>query len=214
MKVSMQSGWVLCAFLGCMLVACSTTKEAPAPATKPTAQEASAASPKVLSAERSVVVSLTARVQAIDHAKRMVTLKGPQGNEVSFAVDERVKRLNEIQAGDDVTAEYYISVAGELRAPTEEERLNPMVRLEAGARAPKGTSPAGGALQAFRVVATIVALDQPSQSLTLQGPLGNSVVVRAEKPENFKKLHVGDTVVVFYTEALAVSLQKAKPAAK
>ena len=86
------------------------------------AQETKSAAP--LSAERSLLVTVTAKVEAVDQAKREVTLKGPLGNVVTFVVDERVKRLKEVKVGDEVTADYYVSLAGELRAPTEEEKNN------------------------------------------------------------------------------------------
>lgn len=178
------------------------------------AQETKLTAPKPLSAERTILVTVTAKVEAIDQAKREVTLKGPLGNVVTFVVDERVKRLNEVKVGDEVTADYYVSLAGELRAPTEDEKKNPLTILAGAARAPKGTAPAGGGLRAFKVVATVIGLDLPTQSVTLEGPLGNSGTIRAEKVENLKQLRLGDTVVVTYTEALAISLQKAQPAAK
>ena len=178
------------------------------------AQETKPAAPKPLSAERTILVTVTAKVEAIDHAKREVRLKGPLGNVVSFVVDGRVKRLNEVSVGDEVTADYYVSLAGELRAPTEEEKKNPLTILAGAARAPKDTAPAGGALRAFKVVATVIGLDLPTQSVTLEGPLGNSGTIRAEKVENLKQLRLGDTVIVTYTEALAISLQKASHAKK
>jgi hypothetical protein len=164
-----------------------------------------------LSAEEAVLVSVTATVQAIDLDKREVTVKGPLGNVVSFTVDKRVKRLNEVKVGDDVTAEYYVSLAGELRAPTEEEKQNPVQILAETARAPKGTQPAGGALRVLKVVTTVQGLDLPTQSVTLQGqgPMGYCATIRARNVDNLKKLHLGDTIVVTYTEALAVSLKKA-----
>ncbi len=171
-------------------------------------QEAKPAETKALSAERTILVTVTAKVEALDQAKREVTLKGPLGNVVTFVVDERVKRLSEVKVGDHVTADYYVSLAGELRAPTEEEKKTPLTILDAGARAPKDTSPAGGKLRAFKVVATVIGLDLPTQSVTLQGPLGNAGSIRAESAENLKKLRLGDTIVVTYTEALAISLQK------
>jgi hypothetical protein len=178
------------------------------------AQETKPAPAAPLSAERTVLVTVTAKVEAIDQAKREVTLKGPLGNVVTFVVDERVKRLNEVKVGDEVTADYYVSIAGELRAPTEEEKKTPLTILAGAARAPKGTAPAGGALRAFKVVATVIGLDLPTQSVTLQGPLGNSGTIRAENVEKLKQLRLGDTVIVTYTEALAISLQKAQPAPK
>ena len=174
------------------------------------AQETKSDGPKPLSAERSLLVTVTAKVEAVDQAKREVTLKGPLGNVVTFAVDERVKRLNEVKVGDEVTADYYVSLAAELRAPTEEEKKTPLTILEGAARAPKGTSPAAGGLRAFKVVATVIGLDLPTQSVTLEGPRGNSGSIRAERIENLKKLRLGDTVVVTYTEALAISLRPAK----
>jgi hypothetical protein len=178
------------------------------------AQETKPSESKPLSTERTVLVTVTAKVEAIDLTKREVTLKGPLGNVVTFVVDERVKRLNEVKVGDEVTADYYVSLAGELRPPTEEEKKNPLSVVAGTARAPKDASPAGGTLRAFKVVATVVGLDLPTESVTLQGPLGNYATVRAEKVENLKKLRLGDTVVVTYTEALAISLQKTQPATK
>ena len=175
------------------------------------AQEAKLAAPKTLSAERTILVTVTAKVEAIDQAKRAVALKGPLGNVVAFVVDERVKRLGEIKVGDEVTADYYVSLAGALRAPTEEEKKTPLTILEGGARAPKGAAPAGGGLRAFKVVATVAGLDLPTQSVTLEGPLGNSGTIRVESIETLKQLRLGDTIVVTYTEAIAISLQKAQP---
>ncbi len=58
-------------------------------------------------------------------------------------------------------------------------------------------------MRAFKVVASVIGLDLPTQSVTLQGPLGNTGTIRAENVENLKQLRLGDTVVVTYTEALA-----------
>jgi len=163
-----------------------------------------------LSAEKTILVSVTAKVQAIDQAKREVTLKGPLGNVISFVVDQRVKRLDEVKVGDEVTADYYVSLAGEVRAPTEEEKKNPLTVIAGGARAPKDASPAAGGLRAFKVVATVVGLDLPTQSVTLEGPLGNSGTIRVEQVEKLKQLRLGDSIIITYSEALAISLQKAE----
>ena len=149
MQTTIRSSLLFSAVLGATLAL-----NAPAQETKP-------AAPKPLSAERTLLVTVTAKVEAIDQAKREVTLKGPLGNVVTFVVDERVKRLNEVSVGDEVTADYYVSLAGELRAPTEDEKKTPLTILAGGARAPKGTSPAAGGLRAFKVVATVVGLDLP-----------------------------------------------------
>jgi len=68
-----------------------------------------------------------------------VTLKGPLGNKVTFTVDKRVKRLDEVKVGDLVRADYYVSFAAEVRKPTAEEAKHPLEVLEVGGKAPEGT---------------------------------------------------------------------------
>jgi Cu/Ag efflux protein CusF len=165
-----------------------------------------------LTAGDAILTSVTATVQAIDLDKREVTLKGPLGNVVTLTVDKRVKRLKEIKVGDDVTADYYVSLGFELRPPTEDEKQHPVQILGAGARAPEGTQPAGGVLRVIKAVTTVQGLDLPTQTVTLkgEGPMGYCATVRAKDVEKLKQLHLGDSIVVTYTEALAVSLEKAK----
>src|SRR5688572_21072587 len=65
--------------------------------------------------EESMRVSITARVTAINPEKREITLKGPEGKETTLTVDKAVRRFDEIKVGDNVTADYYASLAGEVR---------------------------------------------------------------------------------------------------
>jgi hypothetical protein len=164
--------------------------------------------------EDSVLVSISASVEAIDQKTREVTLKGPLGNTVTFVVDSAVKRLNEFKVGDFVTAHYYVSIAAELRKPTAEEEKEPIVLLDAAGKRPSGASPGVGGLRRFKVVTTIEGLDRPTETITVKGPLGHLVMVRVADVANLPKLRIGETIVVTYTEALALSLEKAaKPAA-
>jgi hypothetical protein len=160
------------------------------------------------SKRRAEEVSVTAKVTAIDYTTREVTLKGPLGNVVTFTVDKAVQRLNEIKVGDDVTAEYYVSLAADVRPPSAEEKANPFKVLEETAKAPAGTSPAAGALRIMRVLVTIEGLDRPTKSITVAGPQGNLLTVQVEDVSALSKVRLGDQMVVTYTEALAVSLQK------
>lgn len=45
---------------------------------------------------------MTAKVEAINYDKRMVTLRGPDGNVKTFPVGQRVKNLNNVKVGDEV----------------------------------------------------------------------------------------------------------------
>jgi Cu/Ag efflux protein CusF len=50
------------------------------------------------------VDEITATVTNIDYDTRSITLKGPQGNEMTFNTSDKVKKFNEIKAGDEVVA--------------------------------------------------------------------------------------------------------------
>jgi len=167
------------------------------------------ASGEPLSREDMVLMSITAKVEAIDHAKREVTLKGPLGNSVTFTVDQSVKRLEEVKVGDNINADYYVSFAAELRKPTAEEQKHPIEVLGVAAKAPPGTSPAAGGLRQFKVVTTIEGLDRPTKTITVKGPMGRLVTARVADPANLTKMRIGENIVVTYTEALAISLEKA-----
>jgi hypothetical protein len=159
------------------------------------------------------LTTVTASVEAINYAEREVTLKGPLGNKVTFTVDKRVKRLDEIKVGDLVQADYYVSIAAELRKPTAEEEKHPLMVLEGEGKAEPGAAPAAGAVRRFKVVTTIEGLDRPSRTITVKGPRGNMLTARVADPSRLTQMHIGDTIVVTYTEALAISLEKAKKAA-
>lgn len=155
-----------------------------------------------------LLTSITATVEAVDPQGREVTLKGPLGNEVDFKVDSRVKRLDEVKVGDVVRADYYVSVVAELRRPTPEEEKNPIAISEDSARAPKTETPAGAEAQQVKVVTTIEGIDRPTQTVTIKGPRGHYLTARVQDPANLEKVRIGEHIVVTYTEALAVSLQK------
>lgn len=157
-----------------------------------------------------ILVSITASVEAIDQDSREVTLKGPLGNSVTFTVDQRVKRLNEVMVGDNIRAEYYVSFAAEVRKPTAEEEKTPLVVLEAKAKAPPGTSPKAGGLRRFKVVTTVEGLDRPTETITVKGPRGNFLTARVADPSRLTQVRIGETIIVTYTEALAISLEKAE----
>ncbi len=176
----------------------------------PCAEEPSAATGAPMGRKEAVLVTLTASVEAIDPATREVTLKGPLGNTATFTVDQRVKRLDEVKVGDLVRADYYISIAAEVRKPTAEELKHPLVVLDAAGKAPPGTSPAAGGLRRFKVVTTIKGLDRPTQTVTVKGPRGNYLTARVADPSRLTQVRIGDTILVTYTEALAISLEKAE----
>ena len=158
--------------------------------------------------ERRQTITTMATVEAVDYDTRELVLKSSSGNLTTMRVGPEVKRLNEIAVGDTIRADYYISVASELREPTEEEKENPLEVIEGAGRAEADELPAGGVGRQVRVVATVEHLDREAMTATLRGPYGRAMTVRVRDPERMEKASVGDTVVLTYTEALAISVEK------
>ena len=60
---------------------------------------------------------LTARVDAIDHATRKVTLALPEGQMLRFTAGDQVKRLNEVHKGDEVVVQYMQKLTIKVTSP-------------------------------------------------------------------------------------------------
>jgi Cu/Ag efflux protein CusF len=172
------------------------------------AEEKAPAAEKPLSVKKEKVVSATATVEAIDLKTRVVTLKGPKGNVFDVTVGEQARNLPQVKVGDQVEVKYYESIA--LRLVKPGERVAGVQETEALARAKQGEKPGGMVGRQVTLTATITAIDKKKQMVTLKGPEGKTVTVKAENPENLKKVKVGDEIEVTYTEALAISVEKAK----
>src|SRR5262245_2802970 len=154
------------------------------------------------------LLTLTAIVQDVNLARREVTLKGSEGRVETFMVSPKVERITEIGKGDEVTIQYYLGIAAELRPPTEEEKKEPYKEMEQDVRAPKTSAPAGMEVRTIRVVATVEAIDMAAKTVTLKGPKGRVHTVAVEDPAVLQKAKKGDTVIVTAAEAFAVSLEK------
>ena len=148
----------------------------------------------------------TATVEAIDQSTRMVTLKGPQGNSITFKAGEEVRNLPQVKVGDLVNVGYYESL--DVRVLKEGESAAAAGESVAMARAKPGEMPAGVVGREVTVNATITAIDKAANLVTLKGENGKSVTVTPRDPKNLEKVKVGDRLVIIYTEAIAVSVEK------
>ena len=62
-------------------------------------------------------VEITAKVEKIDYKKRLVTLKGPDGNTKTIKVDPRVKKLGEVKVGDEIVLRHTEALAIRVMKP-------------------------------------------------------------------------------------------------
>ena len=157
--------------------------------------------------EISQAVEVQATVTAIDLKTRMVTLKGPEGNETTIYVDERARNLPQVKVGDVVKIAYVEAVAWQVR---KSNKGAPTATTEsAEVRAKPGEKPGGAAARRVSITATIEAIDLANGTVTLKGPQGNSRTIKARNPANLKKVKVGDLVDITYTEAVAIKVEPA-----
>jgi len=193
---------VICVLAGMLLLPIATGGWAAEPAGK------SPAKAEPPSWQTATVVEETATVEAIDQSTRMVTLKGPKGNSVTFKASDEVRNLAQVKVGDTVKFAYYESLA--VRVLKKGEAFPAAGESAAMARAKPGEKPAGVVGAETTVNATITAIDKKAKTATLKGEDGKSVTVTPRDPKNLDKVKVGDRLVITYTEAIGVKVEKAE----
>jgi Cu/Ag efflux protein CusF len=164
---------------------------------------AAAAQTKVLPGESETV---TATVEAVDHATRTVTLKSPDGTVETIVAPAAVQRFDAIKVGDTLTATYYDNIILRVKQPGEKD-VN--TSNEALTRTP-GTSPGGTAAVQRIITATITAIDPAIPSITITGPNNWKYSSRVQDRAILKTVKVGDKIDITWTEALLVSFKHAK----
>jgi Cu/Ag efflux protein CusF len=162
---------------------------------------------KAKSGKRERMVTLTGTVEAVDLANRVVTIKGSKGRVIDLKVGPEAKNLDQVKVGDKVVAKYYESIAFRMKKPGEAEGVT---SEQAVAKAKPGEVPAGVVANQVTITATIEDISPKKTYVTLKGPEGKTVDVKVMDPKNIEGLKVGDQVVITYTQALAIALDKPK----
>lgn len=156
---------------------------------------------------RAMAISIEAVVTEVDLETRHVTLQGPAGENFTITATEEVVKLEDVKVGDVLRATYLAALEGELREPTEEELAEPWVVLEdAGKGMVEGTPMAGGA-RLIRAVCTIEGMNRLLGTVTILDPRGRAHVIGDVEPEKMAGVTLGQTIVMIYREALALSLE-------
>jgi Cu/Ag efflux protein CusF len=103
------------------------------------------------SASQSMTVS--AVVTAIDHDTRVVTVRKPDGEELTFTASEEVRNLPQVQVGDVLVAEYVESVSIEVMA--DDGLGTDAAEAVAMGRAEEGAMPGFAAMDSQIVIAKV-----------------------------------------------------------
>ena len=159
-------------------------------------------------------LDITAEVVAVDHEKRQITLRGPLGGEIAGRVEEDVKNLAQVKAGDMVSISYQASVALSASKPGEP---NPLFTGGEASTAAEGQRPEVSVSEQSKRTVTVVSVDPEKRSIVLQGENGTLFPVEVERPEFARKLQTvrpGDKIDIVTTEAVIARITPAAPGEK
>ena len=169
----------------------------------PSAEEAPTLSRTVAEAS---MVTVRGWIDAIDKTNRTVTLKGPRGGTVTLDVKDS-KKLDSVAVGDPVVAAFIEALALEVK---KVPGAAPGVSVtEARTTSQPGETPSGAVGREVVVTATITAVDRKAQTVTIKGPRGNTETIKVKDAANLKGVESGDVAELTYTQALAVTLDRA-----
>jgi Cu/Ag efflux protein CusF len=156
-------------------------------------------------------VKASATVEAVDAATRHVKLKMPKGDVRSVAVGDDVRNFDQIKVGDTVTVEYVEALTLELK----KDGKAVVGRTQSGAleRSEKGAKPGGVAMREIVAVVDVMEVDAAKKTISVKNGQGETLVFPIKDPEQLKLIKKGDQIQATYTEAVAISLKPAAPAA-
>jgi hypothetical protein len=141
-------------------------------------------------------------VTAIDQAARMVTFKGPNGDERTVAVPAEAQNLDQVKPGSRFKVRFFEEVA----VSVDKEGVASSGAGSAMQLAPKGGNPGGTKAQTVQVSGVVEKVDPAKHQLTVRGPQGNSRTLAVAKDVQLEAVKPGDTITVAYTQALAMEM--------
>ena len=151
-------------------------------------------------------VTMHAVVEAINHETRVVTLKGEQGNSVTFVASDAMRNIDQVVVGDGVLVNMVEEVTVSVHAPgTVDVESAHVVAL---ARAKEGASPAGGILDTTVMTAVVEEINLENNTFKLKSPDGVIDEFEAQNPDNLRRASVGDIVVMTEPQAIGIMIEK------
>ncbi len=164
----------------------------------------SAQSPAPTPISATATSQLTAKIVAIDHTSRTVTLQDAQGNLYDFQVSPNVKRFDALKVGDTVTFNYQESVALALTKST-----SPMPAASASpvVTSYPGKKPGGQITQTLMTTVTVQSIDKSKPSVTVKTADGRVISMLVQDPSILNGVKPGDVVQVTYSQALAITVK-------
>lgn len=166
--------------------------------------------PPVIAQEKAGAIAASATeaivtVVDVDRTKRIVTVRGPQGREVSINVPPEAQNLDQVQPGSRFKVRYLESAAVSIRkGGAASSSAGRSVTL-----APKGDVPGGMVVNVLQISGVVESIDYGSRKLSVRGPEGRVLNIPvADDVQGLEQIQTGDVISVEYTESLAMRMIK------
>ena len=169
---------------------------------------------EVKTGARAMALQAEAVVTAIDLETRQVSLEGPDGDIFTINATENVVKLEDVNIGDRLVVTYLAALETELRAPTAEELAEPWVVMEQAGMSDDAAQPGIAGGRVIRAVVTIEGMNRELGVVTIKDSNGKLHIIGDVEPEKMEGVSLGQTAVMVYSEALAISLEKKEAAAE
>jgi len=150
-------------------------------------------------------ITTTDTVKSIDYATRMVTLESPDGKSESYRVGPEMTNFDQIHVGDKVNATVAESLAVGVRKAGTPANVGESVAV---ALAPKGAKPGMFVTRTTEAAAKVLGINDANRTITLAEPTGGSRMIKLAPGVDVSGLKKGDDVIVRYTDAVALYVQK------
>ena len=167
------------------------------------AQHAAISDPKP-SFSASQTVTASARVEAINHETREVTLLLEDGELFTSRVSDEARNLGQVSVGDMVYAHYTESIS--IRV-VEGDGVEPESYIQEDlARSAEGKMPGIAASESAVMTAIVEEINIDDNTFKLREPDGEIRQYTALNPDNLRRAEVGDKVITTMTTSVVITV--------
>jgi hypothetical protein len=150
-------------------------------------------------------VTATNTVKSIDYKTRTVTLESPNGGTESYHAGPKMINFDQIHVGDKVRATVTEALAVSVRKAGTPPNVGDTVDV---VLAPKGAKPGMFVANTEEATSKIMNVNRATRTITLAEVAGKPKTFNLGPDVDVSDLKKGDDVVVRYTDALALYVEK------
>ncbi|MFX1674275.1 hypothetical protein PWR63_18745 [Paraburkholderia sp. A2WS-5] len=197
----MMKATALAAVVLGMAFAQAASAQTEQPASAPQAQSALASATQNLVAN-TPPVHVQVKIVGIDRASRVITVRGPRGNEVQIALSQQVSNFDQLNVGDTVDVLYKNALLVTAEKVTGKDKG---IRKRVDTNVYLPASSGYDAARQVEVQATVQHINAKKREVTLRGAY-QTVTLEATPDIDLKKLKVGDTIHAVFVSAYATQI--------